>query len=150
MLYAYSILYELSSPRLEYCDLRPPDHFAITYKRLYIKVVEEPKPVEFRGSALGDLREFPVLARREAGHQLFQVQCGREADDWKPMTTIGHGAQEIRIRDAAGAFRVVCVAKFAEAVYVLHCFQKKTHKTSKLDLNMARNRFKELIKEREQ
>jgi phage-related protein len=88
------------------------------------------KPVEFRGSSLDDLRAFPVSARREAGHQLDRVQRGLEPDDWKPMTAVGQGVKEIRIRDATGAFRVLYVAKFADAVYVLHCFQKKTEKTS--------------------
>jgi len=79
-------------------------------------------PVEFRGSALDDLRAFPQGARREAGYQLDQIQRGREPDDWKPMNTVGRGVREIRIRDAAGAFRVLYVAKFDDAVYVLHCF----------------------------
>jgi phage-related protein len=61
------------------------------------------KPVEFRGSSLDDLRAFPVPARREAGHQIDQVQQGREPDDWKPMPRVGSGVQEIRIRDAANA-----------------------------------------------
>jgi phage-related protein/predicted XRE-type DNA-binding protein len=95
------------------------------------------KPVEFRGSALEDLRAFPEAARREAGYQLDQIQHGREPDDWKPMNTIGHGVREIRIRDAAGAFRVLYVAKFDDAIYVLHCFQKKTQKTSKADVSLA-------------
>ena len=107
----------------------------------------EPKPVEFRGSALDDLRAFPTSARREAGHQLDQVQNGRQPDDWKPMPTIGQGVQEIRIRDAAGAFRVIYVAKFADAVYVLHCFQKKTQRTAKTDLELAVRRYRDLMKE---
>ena len=105
------------------------------------------KPVEFRGSALDDLRSFPVAARREAGHQLDQVQRGDDADDWKPIPSLGSGCREIRIRDAAGAFRVIYVAKFADAVYVLHCFQKKTQKTSKTDLDLAERRYLELVKE---
>ena len=105
------------------------------------------KPVEFRGSALDDLRAFPQAARREAGHQLDQVQHGREPDDWKPMNTVGQGVREIRIRDAAGAFRVLYVAKFDDAVYVLHCFQKKTQKTNKADLNLAAQRYRDLLKE---
>lgn len=107
----------------------------------------EPKPVEFRGSALDDLRSFPMSARREAGHQLDQVQHGQEPDDWKPMPTIGQGVREIRIRDATGAFRVVYVAKFSDAVYVLHCFQKKSQKTSKPDLDLAESRYRDLLKE---
>jgi phage-related protein len=70
------------------------------------------KPVEFRGTALEDLRAFPQAARREAGYQLDRVQQGREPDDWKPMNSVGRGVREIRIRDAAGAFRVLYVAKF--------------------------------------
>jgi phage-related protein len=105
------------------------------------------KPVEFRGTALDDLRAFPEAARRQAGHQLDQVQHGREPDDWKSMHTVGRGVREIRIRDAAGAFRVLYVAKFDDAVYVLHCFQKKTQRTSKADLNLAAQRYRDLLKE---
>ncbi len=108
------------------------------------------KPVEFRGSALDDLRAFPAAARREAGYQLDQVQRGREPDDWKPMNTVGRGVREIRIRDATGAFRVLYLAKFDDAVYVLHCFQKKTQRTSKVDLNVAAQRYRDLIKELDQ
>ena len=106
-----------------------------------------PKVIEFRGSSLDDLRAFPLTARREAGHQLDQIQNGLEADDWKPTGTVGPGVNEVRIRDAAGAFRVVYVAKFADAVYVLHCFQKKTQKTGKADLDLAAKRYRELLKE---
>jgi phage-related protein len=69
------------------------------------------------------------------------IQRGREPDDWKPMNEVGRGVREIRIQDAAGAFRVLYVAKFDNAVYVLHCFQKKTQKTSKADLNLAVQRL---------
>ena len=105
------------------------------------------KAVIFRGSTLDDLRAFPASARRKAGHQLDQVQNGREPDDWKPMNTIGRGAQEIRIKDTAGAFRVIYVAKFADAIYVLHCFVKKTQKTSKTDLDLAARRYRDLMQE---
>src|ERR1700722_1009622 len=102
------------------------------------------KPVEFRGSSLDDLRAFPDSARHEAGHQIDLVQQGYQADDWKPMQTIGPGVREIRIRDAAGAFRVIYVAKFADAVYVLHCFRKTTQKTSARDVALATSRYREL------
>jgi predicted XRE-type DNA-binding protein len=75
------------------------------------------KPVEFRGSALDDLRAFPEAARREAGHQLDQVQHGREPDDWKPMNTVGRGVREIRIRDTAGAFRVLTTRSTCSALF---------------------------------
>ncbi|CAM3633026.1 Toxin RelE [Halomonas casei] len=63
------------------------------------------------------------------------------------MATVGQGMREIRIRDASGAFRVIYVAKLAEAVYVLHCFQKKTQKTSKADLDLAEARYRALLSE---
>ena len=97
-----------------------------------------------------DLRAFPVTARREAGHQLDRLQHGRAPDDWKPMTTVGQGVREIRTRVEAGAFRVLYVAKFADAIYVLHCFRKKTEKTSKADVELAARRYRELLKELEQ
>lgn len=110
------------------------------------RVSERARAVEFRGSALNDLRAFPTSARREAGHQLDQVQQGRDPDDWKPMNTIGPGVREIRIRDADGAFRVIYAAKFEEAIFVLHCFQKKSQRTSREDLALATRRYKELLK----
>lgn len=61
------------------------------------------KPVEFRGSALDDLRAFPPSARRAAGYQIDLVQQGLDPDDWKPMAVIGSGVREIRIRDATGS-----------------------------------------------
>ncbi len=105
------------------------------------------KPIEFRGSALEDLRAFPQSARRAVGFQLDQVQRGREPDDWKPMSGIGPGVREIRVRDTAGAFRVLYVARFEDAVYVLHCFQKKAQKTRKSDLDLATRRYRDLVKE---
>ena len=107
--------------------------------------VNDPKPVEFRGSALDDLRSFPLSARREAGFQIDLVQRGEMPDDWKPMPTIGRGVREIRIRGVAGAFRVVYLAKFGNAVYVLHCFQKKAQRTGKPDLDLAASRYRELL-----
>ena len=105
------------------------------------------KPIEFRGSALSDLRAFPEAARRAAGFQLDRHQCGREPGDWKPMTTVGAGVREIRIAESSGAFRVMYVAKFASAIYVLHCFQKKTQRTRASDLDVATRRYRELVRE---
>ena len=78
------------------------------------------------------------------------VQVGRDPEDWKPMSVVGPGACEIRVRDAGGAFRVIYVAKFADAVYVLHAFQKKTQQTAQVDLSLAKQRYRialELAKE---
>ena len=56
--------------------------------------------------------------------------------------------REIRTRDADGIYCVMYVAKFEEAVYVLHCFQKKTQTTSQSDIDLAKRRYKELVQER--
>ncbi|HZP75283.1 MAG TPA: type II toxin-antitoxin system RelE/ParE family toxin [Pseudolabrys sp.] len=100
------------------------------------------KPVVFLGDSLERLREFPERPRRDAGFQLDRVQRGLDPDDWKPMSTIGASVSEIRVRDASGAYRVIYVATLAEAVYVLHAFQKKTQKTSARDLTLATTRLK--------
>jgi len=101
------------------------------------------KPVRFTGNAKDDPSASPKSARTRAGYELFMVQAGRDPDDWKPMPTVGPGACEIRVRDQAGAFRVVYVAKFEDAVYVLHAFQKKSRKTSPSDLKLARQRYRD-------
>lgn len=101
------------------------------------------KPVRFMGSAKEELSAFPDSAKLRAGHELFMVQVDRDPDDWKPMASIGAGACEIRVRDAAGAFRVVYVAKFKHAVYVLHAFQKRSRKTARGDLETARRRYRD-------
>jgi phage-related protein len=105
------------------------------------------KPIAFRGSALDDLRAFPIGARREAGYQLDRVQHGLDPEDWKPMSDIGPGVREIRIRDETGAFRVIYVAKFEDGIYALHCFQKKTQKTRREDIELATRRYKNLVQE---
>lgn len=103
------------------------------------------KPLYFVGSALEDLRAFPRASRQEAGYQLDRVQSGLDPSDWKPMPTVGHGVREIRIH-YKGQYRVIYMAKFDNAVYVLHAFQKKTQKTRKQDIEIAKRRIK-LIKE---
>ena len=102
------------------------------------------KFVVFLGDSLDCLRAFPERARRDAGFQLDRVQRGLEPDDWKPMSTVGTGVREIRVREASGAFRVVYVASYGEAVFVLHAFQKKTQRTSRRDMALAQTRFKEM------
>jgi phage-related protein len=84
---------------------------------------------------------------REAGYQLERVQRGREPKQWKPMPSIGAGVTELKIR-VGGAYRVIYVAKLAEAVYVLHAFQKKSQRTARLDIELARSRFRSLMNER--
>lgn len=106
------------------------------------------KQVIFCGDSLAALKEFPELARRDAGHQLDFVQRGKDPDDWKPMNSVGAGVSEIRIRDEQGIFRVLYVTKFDDLIYVLHCFQKKTEKTSASDIELARRRYREILRGR--
>ena len=107
------------------------------------------KQVKWLGNSRESIRDFPDDPRREAGYQLERVQARKDPEDWKPMPSVGLGVKEIRVREG-GAFRVIYVARFAEAVYVLHAFQKKANKTPKPDIEIARKRFRELIQERRQ
>jgi phage-related protein len=104
------------------------------------------KPVSFLGDSLDAIRSFPEAARREAGFQIDRVQRGLDPDDWKPMKTVGPSVREIRVRHTVGAFRVIYLATLADAVYVLHAFQKKSRTTSKRDLELATMRFRDLIR----
>lgn len=109
------------------------------------------KRIDWRGSSLRDIKDnklFTPNARKEAGHQLSQVQAGLEPDDWKSFDVVGPGTKEIRINIDDGWFRVIYVAKFPEAVYVLHCFKKKTASTSKQDKDIAATRYKAVLQER--
>lgn len=102
------------------------------------------KPLRFLGDSLKCLRDFPEDARQDAGYQLDKVQHGEQPDDFKPMPSIGKGVEEIRVRDDSGAYRVIYTARLADAVYVLHAFQKKTRATAKRDIDLARARYSEL------
>jgi phage-related protein len=103
------------------------------------------KPVEWRGSSRDDLRMFPDEARERAGFELYQLQQGLAPSDWKPMTSIGPGIGEIRIQ-IGRQFRVLYVAKFPEAIYVLHAFEKKAQKTASRDRALARHRLNDLVR----
>lgn len=101
------------------------------------------KQLKFVGSSLDDLRDFPEEARRAAGFELRAIQDGFEPHNWKPIHVVGSGAKEIRIQ-ILGEWRVIYVAKFRDAVYVLHAFQKKSQKTSQRDINLARLRYQQI------
>lgn len=101
------------------------------------------KELEFVGSSLNDLKDFPLDARREVGYELDAVQRGLMPSDFKPMPTVGAGAYEVRI-NVKGAWRVIYVAKFEDKVYVLHAFQKKTQATRQEDIDLAARRYKQI------
>jgi phage-related protein len=104
------------------------------------------KPIRFLGDALKCLREFPRDARQDAGRQLDRVQRGQRPNDCKSMPAIGKGVEELRIWDESGTFRVIYTARLADAVYVLHAFQKKTQATARRDVVIAKARFDRLMR----
>jgi len=108
------------------------------------------KKIVFAGKTLEKIKSFPDKAKREAGFQLDKVQQGENPTDWKPMNSIAPGVQEIRINEADGIYRVIYIAKFEEAVYALHAFQKKTQKTNKTDIDTAQKAYKLIIEDRKQ
>jgi len=104
------------------------------------------KPVRFLGNSLKCIREFPEDARQDAGYQLDKVQRGEHPDDFKPMPSVGKGVEEIRVWDETGTYRVIYLARMADAIYVLHAFQKKTQATSKRDIDIARERLNRMMR----
>lgn len=99
------------------------------------------KPLRFVGSSRIDLQSFPKDVRHALGEELRRVQEGGMPSDFKPMPTVGKGVYEIRV-SLEGAWRVLYVAKFIDAVYVLHSFQKKTQQTATEDIDLARKRYR--------
>lgn len=109
------------------------------------------RPVRWVGAADRELKAFPDEARQEAGYALWRVQQGREPSDWKPMYAVGAGVCEIRVRTSGPRVvqhRVIYVARYAEAVYVLHAFAKKSARTSQHNIEVARARYRTLLRQR--
>ena len=103
--------------------------------------------IVWMGSSFDDLRQFPEDVRRDAGFQLYRLQSGLEAADWKAMPQLGRGVEEIRLRHFSGAYRVIYLARFAEAIYVLHCFNKTTRRTAEHEKQIVRNRLQVIQQE---
>lgn len=121
------------------------------YKILYMATNSvSDKEIRWVGSSFDDLCEFPFEPKKKAGFQLRKVQAGLEPDDWKPFDEVGAGVREVRVKDAQGIYRVMYVAKFEEAVYVLHCFQKKTEATTKQDKDIAQTRYRSILNARKE
>jgi phage-related protein len=106
------------------------------------------KPIYWIGSSKDDICNFSEEARKKAGFQLRAIQKGEEPSDFKSMPTIGKGTKEIRIW-TGDAYRIFYVARFAEAIYVLHAFQKKTQQTSRQDIELGKQRYQQMMKFRE-
>ena len=107
------------------------------------------KSVAWVGSAKKDLQQnFSSEARKEAGYQIYRIQMGLDPKDWKPMPGVGPGVREIRIH-VENEYRILYVAGFEDALFILHAFVKKTQKTSRRDLELAKERFGLIMKERQ-
>ena len=102
------------------------------------------KQIIFLGTTLQDIHGFSEQAKNTTGQQLRKIQYGQNPDDWKPISSIGTGIKEIRVKFADGIYRIIYVAKFEEVIYVLHPFHKKTRKTHKQDIELAKKRLKML------
>ena len=101
------------------------------------------KPITWLGTSREDVKSFPEKVRQIVGAELMAIQSGYDPSDWKPMNSIGQGVREIRVQ-YEGQYRVIYIAKFSESIYVLHAFRKKTQRTSRQDMDLARNRLKQL------
>ena len=107
------------------------------------------KKLKWVGGSYKRLKDFPEAARRKAGYELGQVQLGEEPSDWRVMQAVGPGAMEIRIHEPH-EHRVIYVAKFPEAVYVLNAFEKKTQQTPEKEIRLARAAYAELQRQRKE
>jgi|SRR6185503_10351766 len=102
------------------------------------------KPIEFLGDSLERLRALPKAARQRTGFQLDRLQRGLDPSDWKPLNVVGPGVRELRVRHESGAYRIIYFAGSKKALYVLHCYQKKTRATPKGAIERAAIRYREV------
>ena len=109
--------------------------------------VQNDKPLVWLGDSRNSVRGFQVVARQRSGFELRRVQEGKDPSDWKPMQDVGPGVREIRIRTGE-QFRIMYVAQFSEAVYVLHAFEKKSQQTARHDIDLAKVRYRTLVAQR--
>lgn len=105
------------------------------------------KTLHWVGDSRSVIKEFAVEARQLSGYQLDRLQRGEMPHDWKPMPSIGAGVNEIRVH-AGNEYGIIYIAKFAEAIYVLHAFQKKGRKTATRDVELATQRYRALLHSR--
>jgi phage-related protein len=115
---------------------------------------DEPKPLMWRGSSKTDFMAFPSAVQREMGYALFLAQMGeRHPTKAKTLKGFGGGSVvEVKESHDGNAFRAVYTVRYADAVYVLHAFEKKSKRgiaTPKMDMNLIVKRLKELIDEKE-
>ena len=127
--------------------MQPVGVLAIYIKTDIIMPDHDAKALIWLGNSRDRVRSFPIAARQRSGFELRAIQKGRDPSDWKPMPDVGLGVRELRIHNGV-EFRLLYIAKFAEAVYVLHAFEKKTQRTDRDDIAVGKSRFRALIEMR--
>ena len=105
------------------------------------------RPIFWGGSSLEDICDFPTTARQRAGFELSLVQSGAMPSDWKAMPVVAGGVYEIRVHTER-EIRVLYAANFAEGVYVLHAFEKRSRRTRRHDIELARKRYGDVVRDR--
>ena len=120
-----------------------------------VRKVDEPRPLIWRGTSKTDFTAFPPTAQREMGYALFLAQMGeRHSARAKTLAGFG-GATVIEVKESldGNAYRAVYTVRYAEAIFVLHAFQKKSKKgvaTPKMEIDLIKKRLRNLIEEREE
>ena len=102
------------------------------------------KQITWLGNTYQSVKSYSGIVRQEIGYNLDKVQRGQDPHDWKPMISVGSGVKEIRIHEDK-EYRVLYVAKFEESIYILHSFIKKTEQTLKKDIELAKQRYIEML-----
>ena len=102
------------------------------------------RDVIWLGDSLEILRNFPAGIKALLGGEIFRLQVGAVPRNAKPMVTVGRGVRELRARDRSGQYRAIYVVRKREGIFILHTFQKKSGKTSKQDIEIARKRLTEI------
>ncbi|HLJ29851.1 MAG TPA: type II toxin-antitoxin system RelE/ParE family toxin [Candidatus Angelobacter sp.] len=107
---------------------------------------KEVKPLFWVGNSKNDLRKFPEDVQDAVGYALHQAQIGEKHKDAKPLRGFGGASVLEVVEDYAGdTYRAVYTVKFAEAIYVVHAFQKKSRRgseTPKPDMDLIQQRLK--------
>ncbi|AVZ26887.1 toxin HigB-like (plasmid) [Zymomonas mobilis subsp. mobilis ZM4 = ATCC 31821] len=107
---------------------------------MILEGIDYPKGYEKRIKK--ELSELPKKIMEDAVIDFKRIKRGKDPYDFKPMSIIGTGVKEIRLKEKSGAYRIIYTANFADKIYILHSFQKKTEQTDKRNIDLARKRFK--------
>jgi phage-related protein len=114
---------------------------------------DEPRPLVWRGTSKADYMTFPAVAQREMGYALFLAQMGERHPSMAKTLKGFAGGTVVELKEShdGNAYRAVYAVRYADVVYVLHAFQKKSKtgiSTPRVDMNIIEKRLKDLIEER--